>query len=190
MYPHPIATGLAIASALITSSPSLTIFASALANTKPTTSNKMISRDPFYSPAGRFSIDFPIPPVASTHHDENGNQVTQFVTEHSQTTYTVSYFDKSNFQDLSPPATEQAIDEVLQDFYLVARGNLWGYHLLHSKNIQLGNQVGREVKFTVENKISLARTYIVNGRCYSISVETTTDAHPINSNFLDSFRLR
>jgi hypothetical protein len=189
MNQHKLLTGIAIASFLIPSTGLDIIQTNELAVADPIKISKTNYRKPFYSKAGRFSINFPGNPSIRNEKDQDGNNVHLFILSRGQSFYQVSYFDNSYLQNLSRQETSTLITEMFTDLSKLAETRRWDYQLLTSKDIQFNNNIGREVKYTLAGKVVLIRAYILGKRMYTIS-ETKNISETIDPSFLNSFRLQ
>jgi hypothetical protein len=178
-----LTTRLTIASCLITGILLTTIAAIEPAIAKSAKINKIINRAPFYSQAGRFSIDFPTPPTTNSEKGKEGITSTFFKAETpSKSYYLVSFADIPDVQDLSRTGLRKALNEITSGFTTTSKTKL-----VYAKDIQLGSNLGKEFQFTESGEIFLGRVYIVGERLYTIM---TNNSQPANYSFLNSFRLR
>jgi hypothetical protein len=174
-------TGILIANLFISAIDGFTI-SSKLAIAAPATTSQTTKRSPFYSQDGRFSIDFPSQPQASTDKVKDDITVYSFIVAEDQTLYQVGYYDVPGLSYLSRTAIRKLTISLAQGF---AEG--FEAKITSTKNIQLGNHLGQEFKFTQSGQSGQGRAYIVKERVYLIAGMDTPKA---SQAFLNSFRLR
>jgi hypothetical protein len=174
-------TGIFIASLVMTAMDSLSI-PHKLAIAAPATTSPTTQRSPFYSQAGRFSINFPSQPQASTDKVEDDITVYSFIVAGDQKLYQVGYYDVPGLSYLSREGIRKLTISLAQGF---AEG--FEAKITSTKNIQLGNHLGQEFKFTQSGQSGQGRAYIVKERVYLIAGMDTPKA---SQAFLNSFRLR
>ncbi len=142
-------------------------------------------RAPFYSKAGRFSINFPTKPTASTgNNSANGKPVYSFQVIDEASFYQVAYSDVSILNNLSREEVRKIIS-----YTPAAYAKELQLEIADTNDIALGNNIGLEFKLARAGQIiGLGRTYISGSRVYmAISVgKSPTET----SSFLNSFRLR
>jgi hypothetical protein len=181
MNQHKLLTGMAIASFLIPSIGLATIPTSELVMAAPVKISKVPSRKPFYSRAGRFSIDFPGKPNITNEKDKDGTYYSFLYGKSAQNGYLVMYRDAVDMPNprerlrkefLAATSAFQEIDNAVVSDYT---------------DIKIGNNIGFEFKIKISEKIGLVRTYIVGKRIYVLAVG---DSPQENAAFLNSFRLR
>ncbi len=139
-------------------------------------------RAPFSSAAGRFSIDFPSKPEISNEKMKEGLTIYSFIVANEQGFYQVGYYDVDSLQNASRKEVRKLLDE-LPSIYLEPLQA----KLINAKNIQIGNNLGKEFNFTISGQSGKGRLYIVKDRVY---VATAIDTPSEMSSFLNSFRLR
>ena len=139
-------------------------------------------RAPFSSAAGRFSINFPSKPEISNEKMQEGLTIYSFIAASEQGFYQVGYYDVDSLQNVSRKETRKLLDE-LPSIYLEPLQA----KLINAKNIQIGNELGKEFNFTVSGQSGIGRIYIVKNRVY---IATAIDTPTAMSSFLNSFRLR
>jgi hypothetical protein len=174
-------TGILIANLVISTIDGFTI-SSKLAIAAPATTSQTTKRSPFYSQDGRFSIDFPIEPTASTDKVKDDITVYSFIVADEKTFYQVGYYDVPGLTALSREGIRKLTISLAQGF---AQG--FEAKITSTKNIQLGNNLGQEFKFTQSGQSGQGRAYIVKERVYLLAGMDTPKA---NQAFLNSFRLR
>jgi hypothetical protein len=139
-------------------------------------------RAPFYSEAGRFSIDFPSKPDATNEKMKEGLTIYSFIVANEQGFYQVGYYDVDSLQNAARTEVRKLLDE-LPSIYLEPLQA----KLVNAKNIQIGNNLGKEFNFTISGQSGRGRLYIVKDRVY---IATAIDTQSKMSSFLNSFRLR
>jgi hypothetical protein len=139
-------------------------------------------RAPFDSEAGRFSIDFPSKPEATSEKMQEGLTIYSFIVANEQGFYQVGYYDVDYLQNASRTEVKKLLDQ-LPNIYLAPLQA----KLVNAKNIQIGNNLGKEFNFTVSGQSGRGRLYIVKDRVY---IATAIDTPTAMSSFLNSFRLR
>jgi hypothetical protein len=139
-------------------------------------------RAPFYSEDGKFSIDFPSKPEVSNEKMPEGLTIYSFIVASEQGFYQVGYYDVDSLQNVSRKELGKLLDE-LPSIYLEPLQA----KLVNAKNIQIGNNFGKEFNFTISGQSGRGRLYIVKDRVY---IATAIDTQSKMSSFLNSFRLR
>jgi hypothetical protein len=194
-------TGMAIASFLIPSIGLTTIQTNGLAIAAPTKLSKATSRKPFYSKAGRFSIDFPGKPTPTI--DKNtatGQPMDGFqVIISKQAIYKVWYQDSSGFRNLSREKARKmlASNELVTGILKGLNTTEFKTKFLNSKSIQISNNPGQEIDLTMEvtrsNKTfqltGKLQMCIVGERMYMVMQMNFDGSQKKNSAFFDSFRV-
>jgi hypothetical protein len=139
-------------------------------------------RVPFYSQAGRFSINFPSQPDATNEKMKEGLTIYSFIVASEQGFYQVGYYDVDSLQNASRTELRKLLNELPSIYLKPLQAKL-----LNAKNIQIGNNLGKEFNFTISGQSGRGRLYIVKDRVY---IATAIDNPTAMSSFLNSFRLR
>jgi hypothetical protein len=176
-------TWIAIASGLIAVMGLTTTTTSQLAISAPSPTTKSTSRSPFYSQAGRFSINFPSEPVTSSEKSENGTITYYFRADSDQSSYQLSYLDSSDLPSLARAQTSKLLIDLTTAFIQGAEAKL-----LNAKSIQIGQNLGREFNFSIQGATGRGRIYIVGERVYVMVCADSSSSAIVA--FLNSFRLR
>ncbi len=173
---------VAIASFLIPSIGLVTISSVELAVATSVKISKAANREPFYSKAGRFSINFPSEPAASNEKMSEELTIYSFIVAGKEGFYQVGYYDVATLQNFSRKEVNKLLDQLPSIYLKELQAKL-----TNTKNIQIGNNLGKEFNFTVSGQSGRGRVYIVKDRVY---IATAIDTRTAMSSFLNSFRLR
>jgi hypothetical protein len=143
-----------------------------------------INSDPFYSDDGRFSINFPSQPTTiNKKNAADGKLVYIFSVFGERSFYQVVYSDIS-----IPPNLERAeLLKVLSDIPPAYAQGLEA-KLVDTKDVQLGDHLGLEFKFSRLGQTGLGRAYVVGTRLYIVT--SMGNSPKETSSFLNSFDLR
>lgn len=141
-------------------------------------------RAPFYSKAGRFSINFPSEPTPSQENNEvNGKPVYSFIAVNDEKLYQVFYGDIPGLKSFPRKNVRELLGESVSSYCTELQAKL-----IDTKNIQLGNNVGKEFRCQLSDQIGIGRAYAAGDRIYVIvSIGNSSRA---TSSFFNSFRLR
>jgi hypothetical protein len=183
MNQHKLLTGMAIASFLI---PSIGLAISPTNESAVAAEIVKSKRAPFYSKAGRFSIDFPSEPKAITGKNEaNGDPVYTFNSVlGKESLYQAIYSDISTFKNFSRQEVQQLLIGVPTGFAQGLQAKLTNVN-----NIRIGKNTGIDFKFARSGQIiGRGRAYIVGERVYMVT--SIGNSEQASSSFLNSFRLR
>jgi hypothetical protein len=181
-------TWIAIASFLIPPVSLVAIPTSDFVLAAPSKARKDPKRTPFYSEAGRFSVDFPGKPTTRSGKNVDGTPLHTFFQIDEPSFYQVAYYDVANLPNLSRKEVQKALIEASTSYVIAFNKKLVG-----TKNIKVDSNLGLEFSFVGSglNKSGingLGRTYFVGKRIYLIiAIEKSGKA---NVDFLNSFRLR
>ncbi len=125
---------------------------------------KAASREPFYSKAGRFSIDFPSEPAVANEKMSKELTIYSFIVAGKEGFYQVGYYDVATLRNFSRKEVGKLLDQLPSIYLKELQAKL-----VSTKNIQIENNLGKEFNFTAFGQIGKGRVYIVKDRIYSNS---------------------